>query len=80
MWGATAYLPALPFILVRDFSPRNAAAVVGVAYATQLVVRKAWQLVSGFRAYFLAPRGLAGVDLKRYGPWAGQHAARLGWN
>ena len=48
--------------------------MVGVAYATQLVVRKAWQLLSGFRAYFLAPRGLAGVDLKRYGPWAGRLA------
>ena len=45
-----------------------------MAYASEVLFRHCWKLMSGFRAYFLSPRGLAGLSPRQYracGQWAG---------
>ena len=50
---------------------RNVAAVVGVCWFVCLVWRQLKVLGGWFRAYLLAPWGIARINLKEYGPWAG---------
>ena len=50
----------------------NLVALVGAGVLAKVLVVKAWNLTSGFRAYFLAPWGIWRTDLKKYGEWAGE--------
>ncbi len=51
---------------------RNVAALVGAGYVLRLAISELYRLAGGFRAYFLAPWGISGVNLKKYGEWAGR--------
>jgi hypothetical protein len=55
---------------------RNIAAVVGVCWFACLVWRQLKVVAGWFRAYFLAPWGIARINLKKYGPWAGMFNMR----
>ena len=50
---------------------RNALALLGAGYLLKRVLQEAYILANGIHAYFIAPRGLARQDLKKYGQWAG---------
>jgi hypothetical protein len=56
---------------------RNIAAVVGVCWFACLVWRQLKAVAGWFRAYFLAPWGIARINLKKYGPWAGIFNMRM---
>ena len=50
---------------------RNALALLGAGYVLKRVLQETYILASGMRAYFMAPRGLARLNLRKYGQWAG---------
>ncbi len=50
---------------------RNALALLGAGYVLKRVLQEAYILANGMRAYFMAPRGLGRLNLKKYGQWAG---------
>ena len=51
---------------------RNVAAVIGTAYVLHFLLKRLWSLCGGFCAYFLAPWGIARINIKKYGSWAGR--------
>ena len=52
---------------------RNALAVLGAGYLLKTALQEAYILANGMHAYFLAPRGLARLNLRKYGEWAGKY-------
>ena len=54
---------------------RNVAAIFGAGVLLKWMLKQVWQLSGGFCAYFLAPWGISQINLKKYGPWAGEQAS-----
>lgn len=52
---------------------RNAAAVLGILFVGRLLLRDLCDILSGFRAFFLAPLGLGRTNLLKHGSWAGTY-------
>ncbi len=53
---------------------RNAAAILGTLILGRIIFLQLYNLLSGFRAFFLAPHELGGAsaNLCKYGSWAGK--------
>ncbi len=45
--------------------------MLGTFVIGRLILRELCGLLSGFRAFFLAPMGLGRTNLRKYGSWAG---------
>lgn len=52
---------------------RNALALLGAGYLLKRVFQEACIVANAVHAYVMAPRGLARLNLKKYGQWAGAH-------
>ena len=53
---------------------RSAAAVLGALFLGRFALRELCTILSGFRAFFLAPLGLGGgANLCKHGNWAGKY-------
>ena len=47
---------------------------MGTLFVGRIVLRESCNLLSGFRAFFLAPLGFGGgANLCKHGNWAGKH-------
>ena len=51
---------------------RNAAAILGTFFVGRLLLQELCGLVSGFRAFVLAPFGIGAANLCKHGRWAGK--------
>ncbi len=56
------------------FICRKVAAAIGAGYVLHSMLRHLHSISNGFRAYFLAPRGIGRTELRNYGTWAGTSA------
>ena len=50
---------------------RDIASVVGVLWLSWLTLTVLKALAGDFCAFFLVPLGISGINLKKYGSWAG---------
>ena len=47
--------------------------MLGTLFVGRLLLRELCGFISGFRAFFLAPLGIGGLNLTKYGSWAGTY-------